>query len=615
MCGIIGYLGHNSSSSYIINGLFALRNRGYDSAGICTLNNMGKMLLNKYASENTMDSMDTLVSNIQLHKTHTIGIGHTRWATHGGKTNKNAHPHIDYTGKFSIVHNGIIENCYDIKNDLENNHKIKFQSDTDTEVIINLISFYFNKTKDVKISIDMATKRMQGTWGIVIMYTEEPTKLYCVRHGSPLLVGFGSDYIIVASEQSGFCGNVLNYVSLNNDEIISLTKSNGKIIFDINRSYELTKLHTEKFKHTPDPYTHWTLKEINEQYDTSIRSINMGGRLNGDSEVKLGGLESHKDLLLTIDNLILLGCGTSYFSGLYASRVLKEISGFNTVQIFDGAEFSSYDIPMNGKTGIIFISQSGETKDLHRCLKIANDNDLITIGVINVVDSMISKEVMCGTYLNAGREVGVASTKAFTAQVIVLTMIAVWFSQYRNLHKFKRQLIIKSIRQLPQDIKKTIADNHNIAKQVALYLKDKQSCFVLGKGQCEAVAKEGALKLKEIGYIHAEGYSTASLKHGPFALLTESMPVIILNPHGIDSPKIKNAVSQVASRNSVLIGIVDSDSNISTSFKYVFKTPQDSTFKGIMSVIPLQLISYELALIKGHNPDFPRNIAKCVTVE
>lgn len=614
MCGIIGYIGYSEASKYIINGLFALRNRGYDSAGICTIDSNNNLICNKYASKNTMDSMNTLVSKVDKHNNNSIGIGHTRWATHGGKTDTNAHPHIDYKNRFALVHNGIIENCYELKKELQDKG-VTFKSQTDTEVIVNLVSYYFNETNDIKTAIEKASERMTGTWGVAILYKNEPNKMYCLRHGSPLLIGSDDRHVIITSEKSGFCGEVNNYICLKNDEIVILSKENNTINMNIASNYEFNKLEEEEFQHTPDPYPHWTLKEIHEQYETSLNTFNMGGRLNGDDKVKLGGLDSCKETLLTIDNLILLGCGTSYHSGLHCMKILKEISGFNTVQIFDGAEFCSYDIPPKGVTGVILISQSGETKDLHRCLKIANDHDLVTIGVINVIDSMIAREVMCGTYLHAGREVGVASTKAFTAQVIVLHIIAVWFAQNRNLCKYKRKEIIKAIRQLPQDIKQTINDSRDIAKKVADYLYDKNSCFILGKGPCEAVAKEGSLKLKEIGYIHAEGYSTASLKHGPFALLTEHMPVIIINPNTIESPKINNAVAQVASRNADLIGIIDSNNNISPEYKFMFKTQQNLYFNGILSIIPMQLISYELALRKGHNPDFPRNIAKCVTVE
>lgn len=611
MCGIIGCIG-NTNSIFIkcYNGLKMLQNRGYDSAGVCSIISGSNFLIHKYASAE-IPAIQFLKKHENEHKDSQTMIMHCRWATHGEKTDENAHPHVDYKNRFAVVHNGIIENYDILKKNLEDDYNILFKSGTDTEVIVNLISIYYDKTKNVKSAITNTIKQLCGTWGIVIIFKDEPEKLYCTRHGSPLLIGIGTNFLMVSSEKSGFCNTINNYFCLENNEIVTLKKDKHLSIINTNRTFKLQTLNKINLIKSPDPYPHWTLKEINDQVDVSLRSINIGGRIDTDSTVKLGGLENHIDQLLLIDNLIILACGTSYYSGMYSMKCFKEISGFNTVQIFDGAEFTENDIPLHGITGFILISQSGETKDLHRCLKFIDD--YVTIGIINVVDSMIAREVTCGCYLNAGREYGVASTKAFTSQVIVLHLVAIWFSQNRNLHELKRKTIIKDIRRLPQNIKFTIDSVHGITKDIANYLKTINSCFILGKGQMVAVAKEGSLKIKEIGYIHAEGYSSSALKHGTFALLTNKTPVIVLNTNDLYTTKINNAIEEVSARGSPIINITDIANN--KKYNYTIFLPTNKTFKGLIAIIPLQLIAYELALIKGHNPDFPRNLAKVVTTE
>ena len=293
--------------------------------------------------------------------------------------------------------------------------------------------------------------------------------------------------------------------------------------------------------------------------------------------------------------------------------LFREISGFDTVQVFDGAEFSKKCIPKSGKTAILLISQSGETKDLHRCIDIAKDNNLFMIGVINVVDSLIAREVHCGVYLNAGREFAVASTKAFTSQVIVLYLIAVWFAELKNINELKRHKIIDDLRRLPLDIKNTIHNSHDLCKSIAKYLVDYNSIFILGKDNCEHVAKEGALKLKEIGYIHAEGYSSSSLKHGSYALITSGYPVLIISPNDKHFARNSGIANELKSRNAYLIGISDID--IDSKYDVQIKVPNNDTFVGLLSNMVQQLISYELAILKGHNPDYPRNLAKVITVD
>ena len=359
-----------------------------------------------------------------------------------------------WVGKIVLVHNGIIENYAELKQNLENKN-ILFKSQTDTEVIVNLLAVNYNALGDFVKALQLTLTQLEGTWGLTILNLDEPDKLYCVRHGSALLVSPNDEFAIIASEQSGFNGLVNNYFVLDSNDICILELKDNKVQVNTSKKYELKDVTKGNFDLSPEPYPHWTIKEINEQFDSSLRAISFGGRLL-DNKVVLGGLETHKNILGEVDNLIFLGCGTSYYSGMCAIHYFKDLCNFNTLQLFDGAEFTEKDIPKLGKTALLFLSQSGETKDLHRCIEIGKSNDLFMIGVINVVDSMIAREVHCGCYLNAGREVGVASTKAFTSQVILLSMMAIWFSQIQNKSQNKRKVYIDCLRKLPYDIKKTI---------------------------------------------------------------------------------------------------------------------------------------------------------------
>jgi glucosamine--fructose-6-phosphate aminotransferase (isomerizing) len=359
------------------------------------------------------------------------------------------------------------------------------------------------------------------------------------------------------------------------------------------------------------PYKHWTLKEINEQPETVMNSINKGGRIKNNSEVKLGGLEANIDLLKNIDNVIILGCGTSYFSGLYGMHFLKRICNFNTVQVFDGAELDISDIPKIGNTVFILITQSGETKDLHRCIEIAKNNNITTIGIVNVVDSLIARETDCGIYCNARREMSVASTKAFTSQVVCLSLMAIWFAQIHNVNGLKRAQMIKDLHNLPNDIQTTITNTLPKIKEYAKEFNNQniKNMFLLGKGVDEFIAREGSLKIKEVSYIHSEAYAASALKHGPFALLDDQFPVILLSSTE-DDPKIKNAYEEIRSRGSPIITI--------TTKPYGEKNiviTKNHTYGGLLGIIPLQLFAYYLSISKGINPDIPKNLAKVVTVE
>jgi glucosamine--fructose-6-phosphate aminotransferase (isomerizing) len=618
MCGIIGILSKNNINilQYILNGLKQLQNRGYDSAGFSVSTNDSNFNTFKIASTEDQTSLIQIEkyisnNNIELLPNANIGIGHTRWATHGAKTDINSHPHISYDGKVILVHNGIIENYASLKKHLIKNN-ITFQSETDTEVISNLIAYYYNQPNvTFTEAIQTCLQQLEGTWGLVIINTETPDKLYCVRKGSPLLISENEDFVMISSEQSGFDGKVSNYFILEGNDLCEISYESGKINIKTDKKYKLKDTINENFDLSPYPYDHWTIKEIEEQYDASLRALSFGGRLLDDNRVKLGGLEGHIEILKRIDNIIFLACGTSYNAALIGCSYFKELCCFNNVSIFDGAEFSKIDIPKVGNTALIMLSQSGETKDLHRCIQIGKENNLFLIGIVNVVDSMIAREVDCGVYLNAGREVGVASTKCFTNQVIVLSLMSIWFSQIHDTNINKRKEYISNLRQLPILIKKTIELSKNEVNKF-INLVNKDNLFILGKGRSESIAKEAALKIKEISYIHAEGYSGSSLKHGPFALLSKDFPVILISPNNEHYSKMINVYEEIKSRMSPILFITD---NVDCNIENSMILPKSNVFGDLLSVIPLQLLAYKLSLVRNINPDFPRNLAKSVVVE
>jgi glucosamine--fructose-6-phosphate aminotransferase (isomerizing) len=620
MCGIFGIvLNNNNENIYnlIINGLIQLQNRGYDSAGVCTIKN-DKFEVNKCASTNKQNALEKLMSMTsikELKDNVCIGIGHNRWATHGVKNDTNAHPHLSGDANFVIVHNGIIENYNEIKQKLIKEGFI-FNSQTDTEVIVNLLQYNYNNLASTNITdiIKLTIEELRGTYGLLIQSLYEPNKLYCVRNGSPLLIGQNEEEVIVTSEQSGFCNKMSNYITLHNDDICVITKTDNNIIINTSRNYIKKNVTLFDSNQTPHPYEHWTLKEINDQSDVILNSINKGGRIKNASEVKLGGLEQHVDNLKNIDNIIILGCGTSYFAGLYGMYFFKQLCQFNTVQVFDGAEFNEQDIPIVGNTAFILVSQSGETKDLHRCIEISKNNNITTIGIVNVVDSLIAREVDCGIYCNAGKEVGVASTKAFTSQVVCLSMAAIWFSTLQNINEKKRVRMVSDLHNLSSDIKLTLElCSMNIKEYITKI--NKSNMFLLGKGSDEFIAKEGALKIKEISYIHSEGYSSSSLKHGPFALLDEKFPVIILNMDQTHRAKTLNCYQEVSSRNAPVL-IITNDMSISSEVSCdIIYVPENKSYASLIGIIPIQLLAYHLSISKGINPDKPKNLAKVVTVE
>lgn len=607
MCGIVGYLGNENYSNYIINGLKLLQNRGYDSAGLSYLYE-GSLKTHKYASTDNNNSIKLLEDSIDLHEKSHLAIGHTRWATHGPKNNINAHPHHDNDNMFSIVHNGIIENFQQLREQLVKENFV-FHSQTDTEVIAVILGKYYAIHNNIEKAIECTVMQLQGTWALVIIHKDFPDQIWLTRNGSPLLLGIEEEFVLIVSEQLAFNNHIKSYIIIENHDIIHIKKTENKIEYNENiKRYPIKTKLKDDIIIKPENYEHWTLKEIMEQPDAIKRCTNNGGRIDDNISVKLGGLEQNKSRLLECEHAILLGCGTSYHSSLWSQEIFKSLDIFSTVHVFDGAEFNITDIPKKGKTCILLCSQSGETKDLHRCIHIAKEYDLPTIGVVNVVDSLIARDTDCGVYLNAGREIAVASTKSFTNQCIILSMIAVWFSQNKGTSIKKRKSIIDSIRHIPFQIQNTFK---NMSLRTFTQFLDKKTLFILGKDKELAIAKEGSLKIKEICYIHAEGYSSSALKHGPFALVEENLPIIILDIGDKNRDKNRNAYEELISRKANVIYITDKQTDIENHILI----ENNEIFGGLIANICIQLIGYYKAVENHINPDFPRNLAKVVTVE
>jgi glutamine---fructose-6-phosphate transaminase (isomerizing) len=610
MCGIVGYLGSENSIPFLLEGLSLLQNRGYDSVGISFIENENTIQTYKYASTTTNNAIAILKENVMTSSVSSVGIGHTRWATHGAKIDINAHPHHDHLDRISLVHNGIIENFQELRSELVKKG-YSFRSSTDTEAISILIGSYLDEGLSMTNAIQKAVDKLRGTWALVIIHRDFPNKIWCIRNGSPLLLGIDETFILIASEQIAFQNHIQKYIVLNDHDLIEISYEENVIKYNkcMKHYHRNQKNNDEITDIHPTGYSHWMLKEIEEQPDCIMRAINQGGRIADDATVKLGGLERFRETLLESTHLILLGCGTSYHSGLWSTKLFKSLELFDTVSLYDGADFNICDIPRKGKVVAILISQSGETKDLHRCIQIIQDNNILSIGVVNIVDSFIARETTCGIYLNAGREVAVASTKSFTNQCIILSLIAVWFSQNKGSFLEKRQKIINDIYQLPFQIR-NILSQKELFQDLSKRIVSCRSLFVLGKGFEEAAALEGALKIKEVTYIHAEGYSASALKHGPFGLIEPGLPILLLDTSSEFREKIENVYNEIVAREAAVIRI--SDEEVSGSDLIIDK---NRTYGSLLANICLQMISYYCAVEKGFNPDFPRNLAKVVTVE
>ena len=633
MCGICGYIGNNKAYDFIYEGILNLLNRGYDSVGLSTIeteNNYSFFLTHKHASDDTESAEKKILKYKQEHN-GTVGIGHCRWRTNGEKTDTNSHPHNDKYNIFSIVHNGIIDNYKKIKGFLINNN-YEFYSETDTEVLANLISYYYlndpeieNLNKKVITSIKSALKEVNGTYALAILCKATPNVIFTVKKGSPLLIGVSKkmDFAMVASEQYGFNSNIDKYLCLDDDDIVVVERNSeeNRIILYSDTSYQINKLNYSKTYNTHEPFPNWTIKEIHEQPETSLIAIVHGNRIVDEETVRFVELEKHKKELYTITNLVIVACGSSYNAGLIGINYFKDLCSFNNVQIFDGAFFTENDIPKTGKTALLFISQSGETRDLYDGIQIGKTLKLTMLGIINVQNSMISRETDYCVYLKCGREVGVASTKAITSQIIILAFMAIWFSQCLPDIKPKIKQYIEDIKKLPNQIREILKSQSEIDGIISLF-ENKSKSFVIC--QNPGIAYEGALKMKEMSYIMTEGMLGSSLKHGPFSILEDDFPVIAINNEDQDGSmknynKMKNIIEEIKSRNANIITITDNKTDLlqdseSNCREKIIKIPENKTFSPVLSIVALQLLSYKLSISRNKNIDFPRHLSKTVTV-
>lgn len=628
-CGIAGVVGAKGDArDFLIEGLTILKNRGYDSAGIATMDDANpELVVTKYASEGEKaDGLNLVEQKSFASKGHNIGIAHTRWATHGGKTDANAHPHTDSSGKIALVHNGTLNNANELRRELQSRGH-KFSSETDTEVIAKLIGEYYEKggCKSVKEATEQALARCDGSWGLCIMCTDCPDQLVVARNGSPLVIGIGSDRTFIASETSAFNRYTKNFISMNDGEI-GVLRGDGTTL-------DLTRMQVapdQEVKLSPAPYPHWTLKECVEQPEAIARALGFGGRLTSD-HVQLGGLEKMKDELARVKYLTMSACGTSLNAAKYAEKLMKHLGSFDMVHSLDAAETDSNDFPKTlekaKETAFLVVSQSGETKDVANVVNAAQENNLTVMSVVNAVGSLIARTTKLGVYCNAGRENAVASTKAFTTQVTVLALIALWFRELKDKvngiteHSAEAALLKESLMRLPICCGMALK-NREQCLQIAERLNGKDHCFILGKGYAEPVAMEGALKIKEMCYLHAEGYSGGALKHGPFALIESdengkqgATPIIMLILDDNHAHHMRTAAEEVKARGADVIVITDKVALADGIDKNPIVIPSNGPMTALGAIMPIQLIAYELAMLRGINPDTPRNLAKAVTVD
>jgi glutamine---fructose-6-phosphate transaminase (isomerizing) len=613
MCGIVAYVGKRQAHEIIIKGLKRLEYRGYDSAGIALLNGG----LNIYKKKGKVSELEQYLAGKSL-SSH-IGIGHTRWATHGEPNDVNAHPHYSSTGKLAIIHNGIIENYSSLKRELLNKGH-KFLSETDTEVFIHFIEdIKENERCSLDEAVRLALTRVVGAYAIVIMSLEDPNLLVAARKGSPLVVGVGKDKdeFFLASDATPIVEYTNEVIYLNDQEIVVI--NNGELKIKNTANLPLTPyiqtIDLELEAIEKGGFEHFMLKEIFEQ----PRSISdcMRGRLDSSSgRLILGGLREYLNKLVNADRILIVACGTSWHAGLVAEYFFEEFCR-TPVEVEYASEFRYRNPVIREGDVVIAISQSGETADTLAAIELAKSKGAIIFGVCNVVGSSIPRATHAGAYTHAGPEIGVASTKAFTAQLTVLTMIALIVAQKKgSITEQKLHEMLVEMENIPGKVEKALLLNDQI-KEIAETFKDASNFIYLGRGYNFPVALEGALKLKEISYIHAEGYPAAEMKHGPIALIDEEMPVVFVATRDSSYEKIVSNIQEVRARKGRVISIVtEGDSQISKMSEFTIEVPAvHEAFMPMVSVIPLQLLSYHIAVMRGCNVDQPRNLAKSVTVE
>lgn len=611
MCGIVGYLGNKDATPILIDGLKRLEYRGYDSAGVAVLTN-GAITIEKQPGK--ISNLEKIV--FDRHISGSLGIAHTRWATHGLPNQINAHPHSDGSGKLALIHNGIIENYQAIKTRLERSGH-KFVTDTDTEALVHLIEELYTNGTTLDEAVRAALTQVDGTYGIVLMSKDDPDTLIAARKGSPLVIGMGEDEFVVASDVSAIISHTKNVTYLDDNEIAIIRP--GKVtIKNIDDNLEVNK-RVEKIAFDLDRieksgYDHFMLKEIMEQPQT-IEDAMRGRLIQEEGTARLGGIRHELESLLFAPRILFSACGTSWHAALIGEYMIEEYVR-TSVEVEYASEFRYRD-PVIDRGAVMFvISQSGETADTLAALKEAQRKGAKVLGICNVVGSTIARDSDAGVYLHAGPEIGVASTKAFTSQVTVLSLLTLLLARMRNMGASKGAEIVNEMKALPKKVA-SILDDHEYIKEIAREYHESQNFLYLGRGYNFPVALEGALKLKEISYIHAEGYPAAEMKHGPIALIDENMPVVFIATKDSTYDKITSNIEEVKARSGRIIAIAtEGDEEIKKRADHVIYVPPTLEFlTPILTIIPLQLLAYYIAILRGCDVDQPRNLAKSVTVE
>ncbi|MEN0055087.1 MAG: glutamine--fructose-6-phosphate transaminase (isomerizing) [Mucilaginibacter sp.] len=611
MCGIVGYIGYRDAYPIVIKGLHRLEYRGYDSAGIALLDQELKV----YKKAGKVDDLEQFVKNVDLKGT--IGMGHTRWATHGEPSDRNSHPHSSGDRKLTIIHNGIIENYGIIKETLLAKGHV-FKSDTDTEVLIHLIEDIQQQGGlDLRDAVRVALNKVIGAYAIVIMSADEPDQLIAARKGSPMVIGVGKGEYFIASDATPIVEYTKNVIYLNDNEIAYIHRDN-LLIKNIDNSVQTPYIHELDLKLEmleKGGYDHFMIKEIYEQ-PRSIRDCLRGRIYPQQGKVQLGGIKEYTEKLKNVDRIIIIACGTSWHAGLVGEYLIEEYARV-PVEVEYASEFRYRNPIITEKDLVIAISQSGETADTMAAIELAKEKGATIFGVCNVVGASIPRITHAGVYTHAGPEIGVASTKAFTAQVSVLTLIAFYIAQQRGtITQSKLVEYLTELNEVPHLVEQALKSNDRI-KEVAAKFKDSTNCLFLGRGSSFPVALEGALKLKEISYIHAEGYPAAEMKHGPIALIDDEMPVVFIATQHSSYEKVISNIQEVKARKGHVIAIVtEGDTEVRNMADYVIEIPQtNEAFVPLVATIPLQLLAYHIAVMRGCNVDQPRNLAKSVTVE
>jgi glucosamine--fructose-6-phosphate aminotransferase (isomerizing) len=611
MCGIVAYIGYREACPIIIKGLHRLEYRGYDSAGVALLNGT----LNVYKKKGKVKELEAFIAEKDTHAT--VGMGHTRWATHGEPNDVNAHPHYSTSERIAIIHNGIIENYAALKTHLQQQGH-EFHSDTDTEVFVNLIEEIQKQNScTLEEAVRLALHEVVGAYAIVVISRDEPNQLIAARKGSPLVIGVGQDEFFLASDATPIIEYTNEVVYVNDHEIAVIR--DGKLDIrtkeDIHQTPYIQKLEMELDSIEKGGYEHFMLKEIFEQPKSILDS--MRGRLEMEAgHLNMGGIRAYEQKFVNAQRIIIVACGTSWHAGIVAEYLLEDLARI-PVEVEYASEFRYRNPIITERDIVIAISQSGETADTLAAIELAKSKGATIFGICNVVGSSIARATDAGAYTHAGPEIGVASTKAFTAQVTVLTILAMIVGHKRGtLSETKLRELMVELSNIPAKVEQALALNTEI-EQIAEIFKDATNFLYLGRGYNFPVALEGALKLKEISYIHAEGYPAAEMKHGPIALIDENMPVVVIATKDSSYEKVVSNIQEVKARKGRIIAVItEGDTVIPQMAEFVIEVPATSeALMPLVSVVPLQLLSYHIAVLRGCNVDQPRNLAKSVTVE